>query len=554
MSSPTGPSRLRGWRLAAVLVSLYAFVTLVMMWPFMNLRALGSASYEGDARLILWTLAWDNHAVLDRVPIFDANIYYPAVSALGYNDPLIGISLFTLPIYAATRNPVLAYNLVWLVTPLLNLLAMHALAWRYLRSHRAAAAAALTFACSFYTMQHAYGHLSLIWLWLVPLSLLLLERWFERQTMARALVWAAALTLQVLSAWYIGTFALVANGLLFVWRGVADIRAQWPRRAWQLAIASAIGIAVVWPVASRYRGLAAPTLAEIHSYAADWSSYLVPPANTLAGEWWSSHIGTGPREIWGEQTLFAGWIAIALGVLGLAAIARDRAWRTSGVYLALLVAAVWLSFGPVVTRAGQGLSLFGLFMHLPGASGIRAPARFAMLAVLALAILVGYAVRAADARWPRSRWALLVVLPLMLAEWRVVDLPAGHPQPAPIPAIYRSAALRAARAIVSLPDYCGRPDWFLGADYLYYSTAHWRPIVNGFGRAEPKDYAHFVSRMNAFPGPNNAKAMRDAGVDYVILHAARYPDHAAAILRDAAALPDYELVLRDGDDYLFSVR
>ena len=90
-----------------------------------------------------------------------------------------------------------------------------------------------------------------------------------------------------------------------------------------------------------------------------------------------------------------------------------------------------------------------------------------------------------------------------------------------VPAIYHVDAIRSAQAIVSLPDYRGTPAWFKGADYLYFSTAHWRPIVNGFGRAEPADYSHVISHMNAFPGPNNANTMRRLGVEYVVLHAAR---------------------------------
>ena len=88
----------------------------------------------GDARLIIWTLAWDNHALMDGVrSLFDANIFYPARNALAYSEHLFGISVFTLPIYAATRNPVLAYNIVWLLSYALAALTAHYVAWRHTR-------------------------------------------------------------------------------------------------------------------------------------------------------------------------------------------------------------------------------------------------------------------------------------------------------------------------------------------------------------------------------------------------------------------------------------
>ena len=110
-----------------------------MLAPIVNFAQLRTASFAGDARAFIWVLAWDNHVVLDRVPsLFDANKLFPLPNALAYGEHLFGISLFTLPLYAATRNPVLAYNLVWILAYLLTAAAVHALAWRYTRDHLAA--------------------------------------------------------------------------------------------------------------------------------------------------------------------------------------------------------------------------------------------------------------------------------------------------------------------------------------------------------------------------------------------------------------------------------
>ena len=60
------------------LILIYAAVAAVMVQPLVNFRELGSSSYEGDARFMIWTLAWNNHAVLHRLPLFDANTFFPA--------------------------------------------------------------------------------------------------------------------------------------------------------------------------------------------------------------------------------------------------------------------------------------------------------------------------------------------------------------------------------------------------------------------------------------------------------------------------------------------
>ena len=148
-----------------------------MVSQLVNYSSFGTASFEGDARLIIWTLAWDNHAVLDRLPLFDANIFYPAPHSLAYNEHLFGLSLFTLPLYGLTRNPVLAYNLVWLLSFVLNGLAMHALLRRYTGRELASFTGALVYTFCYYKMLHAHGHLHLVWTWLLPLSVLALHRW-----------------------------------------------------------------------------------------------------------------------------------------------------------------------------------------------------------------------------------------------------------------------------------------------------------------------------------------------------------------------------------------
>src|SRR6266545_2432907 len=96
-------------RTLSILAAVYLIACRLMLAPMFNFSAPGRASFQGDARLLVWTLAWDNHALLTRAAhFFDANIFYPAPNALAYSEHVVGISLFTLPVYAATRNPVLA--------------------------------------------------------------------------------------------------------------------------------------------------------------------------------------------------------------------------------------------------------------------------------------------------------------------------------------------------------------------------------------------------------------------------------------------------------------
>src|SRR5262245_39112475 len=202
----------------AALAVLYAAACRVMLAPIFNFAHPATASYGGDTRAFIWVLAWDNHVVLDRVPsLFAANKLYPLPNALAYGEHLFGISLFSLPVYAATRNPVLAYNLVWILCYLLTAAAVHFLAWRYTRDHLAALLAGMAFTFTFFRMHHGHGHLNLVWCFWIPLSFAALEWWVARPTWARLSVLAATVVLQSLAAWYQAVMICVADAIFLAW-------------------------------------------------------------------------------------------------------------------------------------------------------------------------------------------------------------------------------------------------------------------------------------------------------------------------------------------------
>lgn len=541
----------------APVVAVYAVLTLVMSWPYIDFAHLASASYGGDQRLIIWTLAWDNHAVFSGVPLFNANVFFPAAESLRYNEHLFGVSLFTLPLAAAGASPVLAHNLVWLLAWLLNGLATFALLDRYVQCRVAAIVGSLAFVYSFYVMLHAHAHLHLIWLWPLPLSMLLLERWFDAPSWRGLALWTAVLTLGALASWYVAVMMLVVNaleGLVLLTvpnaeRSAPGATRLGPRRILQMSVAALVVAALVFPFARHYVGMRGG-VGETLASSATLASYLVPPENTIVGRWWLENVDRRPGSIWGEQTLFAGWISLVLAFAGLWAARTGRSARVL-VFPALVVVGLLLSLGPEGLPGGARLSPFAWLSGLPGFEGMRAPARFAAVAMLGVAGLVACAASAlAKAVAPRpSAWVTLLV-PLMLAEWFVVGFPAGKPAPLPVPPIYDTPEVRSARALVSLPEYWGQTDWVLGGDYLYFSTSHWRPILNGFGRTGPAGYDDLVRQVRDFP--RSGPRLRALGVQYVVIHGDRFPNGGSDIV-GSATKAGYRLVRHSGNDYLFEV-
>jgi hypothetical protein len=59
------------------------------------------------------------------------------------------------------------------------------------------------------------------------------------------------------------------------------------------------------------------------------------------------------------------------------------------------------------------------------------------------------------------------------------------------------------------------------AEYVMNSTAHWRPLVNGYSGYIPRGYLDSVAKFASFPAPEAIDAMRSAGVTHVMVHPRR---------------------------------
>jgi hypothetical protein len=543
-----------------IVFGLYLLACGVMLSPLIDFLHLPSASFEGDPRLVIWILGWNNHVILDGIPsLFDANMFHPDRNTLALTEHLFGISLFTLPIYAVTRNPVLAYNIVWLLSFLLSALSVHLLVWRILRNHSAALVAGLVYAFGFFKMHQGHAHLQIIWSFWIPVSLVLVERWFARPTWMRMAGLLACVILQALASWYLAVMILVADALWLGWlmleryfttgrlTGIGSPRAL----LIQLVAALLLVGVLLSPFVNRYAAMSPGNPTEASAQSADLAAYFVPPENTWPGRALQKLGSTAPRWIWGERTLYVGYVTLALAGIGVWCALRERvgAFAVVRFCVALALVAFALSLGPADPH-GWGWSPFGLFARLPAMTLFRVPARFALLVMLAVAVLAGVGAWDLGRRLGnRAPVAMLLGIPLLLSESFVIGFPGGRPRQLPIPAVYRHLAALPPGAVVSLPDFLQTAEWYREADYLYFSTAHWKPIVNGYARVTPARFADRIRHIQTFPSMESANHLRSLGVTYVVVHAGV---DEAAIAR-ARQSGDFSLLLHADEDYLFRV-
>ena len=263
-------------------------------------------------------------------------------------------------------------------------------------------------------------------------------------------------------------------------------------------------------------------------------------------------------------------------VVSAAARRHTRALLRSPLALSatLMFLAMWLSLGPLPQSYGRALPGLGLYSslynHVPGFDGLRVPARYAMIAAVFLSIAAGYGVVVLRGSTQRLRPQLgqgiaVAMAVLFLIEAAFLPMPVNQTwgdgamtppshvsPPADAPPVYHTLADMPERTVVAEFPF-GDPAWELR--YVYYSTVHWKRLLNGYSGGFPQGYkvrAALLQRVR--DNPDAAwRALRDAGTTHVVVHQDAFaPGDAAFVttwLKDHFAVE----IARFGNDLLFDV-
>jgi len=530
-------------RKAGLAFALYASLTVVCTWPWARDPGRLAVPYP-DLLGHVWGIAWVVHqARRDPLHLYDANMYWPQTLSLAYTESLFPQSLAAAPIRLAGGGPLLAHNLVLLLTYPLAAGFAYLLAWELTRSRAAAWLAGLAYGFSAYRWVHVVhiGVLSYQWL---PLVLLLLRRAVLRPRLRTLLALGTLAAVQALSSGYYAVLLalmLVAVAPLFVRR--AQRRRSVVPVAAALLLAGLGVLAVSWPyrVLQQRHALGRGRDTFLH-WSATPGSYLNP------GEYVGlPHLAALRATIDNRWALFPGTAILLLAPLGL------RRGRGSRLGVVLAVTGLLLSFGPEIHLGSFAIpGPFEWLRRVPPISLMRDPSRLGVLTQLGLALLAALGLGRV-LRWRHGGWLAAGLILLQTAESYPFELGNRVRAVRPPPAFTAWLARAPRGPLLELPwDHAHR---FASAEYLYWSTAHWQPLVNGHGTFAPSENFGLGVLAARFPTGRTSRILRGEGVRYVVLHAAELPlERRQEILAGAEALPrGVTLAARSGDDLVYAI-
>jgi hypothetical protein len=522
----------------------FVLLSIWVAWPLVLHLDEALPGDLGDPLLNAWILGWDADRLRHGLAgLWDAPIFYPYHHTLAFSEHLLGIAVPVAPIVWLTGRPFVAYNVAFVASFALAGIGMWQLARRLTGREDAAIVAGAIFAFAPARLGHI-GHLQVLMCGWMPIALLALHRYIDTGSRRALAAFTAAFVVQGLSNGYYVYFLAVPVAILAV-RALATRAAERGRLAAGFLVSAVCIVAIFAPIAVVYfevrqtYGLQR-TESDVASFGADLGAYLHgnealrPPIRI-----WRAlpHVDkpAGP-----EGEVFPGTMALALACAALwphrrTATNRDRDAATVALYAAIGAAAVVLSLGAEPTAWGWPLPIGAvyrwLFAHVPGFNGLRVPARFSTVVLLAVAVLASIGFAGITAHWPwRARVAVAsgtLVFVLLEGTGGAMPLAFLKPHGRPDFAAYSWVRDAGAGAVLELP--AGELDAGLRSfQYEYQTLVHGHAIVNGA--------SGYDSALQLFLGSaaspivesdyfgDALRMVREIGVRTVVVHPAAFAD------------------------------
>ncbi|MBL8137680.1 MAG: hypothetical protein JNL48_13730 [Acidobacteria bacterium] len=487
MVAPAQATRARDWVLVA---AGYSAAVLLVAWPLPLSLTTAIGGDWGDSTFIAWTLWWVQEHLLALLQgdagawatMWNAPIFAPHAGTLAYSEHFLAQGALGLPVFAATGNPILVYNLVLLATLALTGVATHGLTRQLTGSHLAATAAGLIGTFSDYRFLWSISHLHALsngW-WLT--ALWALDRVAETGSARAAVAAAASLSIFAYSSNYLTAFCAPFTGLFVLW-ALARRGHLRDRRRWSLILSVAlVNAAAVVPLMSRY-------LAMRDGLQFAWSLEAVVGNSANLAAYRAAMPWLGPL--------------LALAAVGAAAPRRAVPSLTPAArwVLALLsLLAFLLAMGPAITIGDSAVPGPYLLLQrfVPGFEGLRVAHRYVSVALVFVSVLAGVGVLwltrsrlGVVAAWvavafgTHTAWSTPFPLDRPLPS-QVLAVPPDYLRPAPTaPLLYRFVATLPVDAIVVELPFGDIP---YEIRYTYFTAAHRRRILNGYSGVLPPSY------------------------------------------------------------------
>ncbi len=507
-----------------IIISFYLFYPLLI-----NITKMVPGNL-GDPLLAIWAIGWNINSFFNKnfINIYDANILYPYKKSLTFSENFFAPSLIGLPIFLISKNFVITYNILFILSFILTAFCAYLLIKEVASSRFVAIIGGFIFSFNPWRFGHA-PRLQILIAWWLPLCFLFLIKYHKEKKIKFLIYFSLSFIFNGLSNAYYMLFLTilliifeVSFLLLSGENFLKFIKNNFPLKNCIILFCLIVPILflVYYPYYLNSKKIGFERgIFEAEKYSLTLMDYFRFSKSNLPLYSFLKYRISFYNE--SEYNSFIGYFQIIFILLGLIIIFRLKNSFEKNIILSIFIIGVcsfFFSLGPVLFQISDK-KFWGPFMIVkifPGGKFIRAPSRFVIFVYLAAAIIVCYSINYLWKNLNYYKKALLIILIALLIfeknpmKLRFVDLPyEGR-----CPDVYKWLVKQKRGPIMELPLTKGIRNIFLEPKYDYFSTCHWFPLFNGYSGFVPR--LQRLARKATING--ELKIAGIIGIKYIIIH------------------------------------
>lgn len=543
----------------------------------------------GDELLIAWIHNWVIHAIsTDPLSLFNANIFYPYQNTLAYSDAFFISSLFAWIPLLIFQEPITVVNFILITAFILLGFSVYLLSY-YLTRHFLASLLSGMLVIFSPAVLGYYIHLQMLFIFCVPLSLLFFIHFMKTGKTKYFAVSLLFFLLQFYNSFLPAYFLIFSFVIICIYRFLSDKKMIKQFLKTRYIVLIGMTLLFLLPVIIPY--LQVSKEFQYQRDIRDAVHLALQPEDMLYTNQFNrfyQQLNELPFNKVSQNDEFkAGFLGLIFTFLTIYALwyfirnfkKIDYLFKA---FFTIGIVGLLLSFGPVLHFGRQTVHEpflvplpYALFYYiLPGFNGFRNSARWEMLFILAMAILIALIFHQLFRKLAFKK-QLLMYLILFIAIIGEFNFPMQFQkmiQVKDFPKVYSWLSTTPNDAvIIEMPIYNWNmfPYGILELPRMYYSTIHFRKMVNGGSGFTPPPYEKMFYDLDAaFPSDATIVKLRNMGVTHIIIHKKEYDTlHKEKFYINDILVKDGQIVIDNlfessrisfvkkiDDDYIFEIK
>ena len=480
-------------------VFVFCVLTVIFTFPVILDFASEAAGFDCyDKCHMMWRFWWADFSLENDLAFQHSNhIFYPDGTSIGGN--LAHFTTFLGLMLVQFLDHIVAWNIIWFLGFVFGGYGCYLLANNFSKNYLSSIIAGIVFTFTTYHTAHSISHIGLSMIVWLPIFVLFLFKLLEKQSKYYAIIGGIIFSLVALTHLYYAIFIAMFSIIFFAVYIFRQKKVSNRIFITNFSILFSIGL-----ISTSVLFLSSPTstdellmedstrlISEHILFSASLESLILPgPDHTTQSlsnyATWISFYSFFDKTVHGlqvENVIFLGYSVIFLSALAVIKYRRNHTW----FWLLICGIFVIMSFGPELkifhesTEIPMPDKIF--YDTIPEWDEIRAPARFIVMANLALAVLVSYSVygliKNKFSSFKQQIILASIVGFVILFEFAMIPYASSTES---IPDFYQEIKNDKSKFAVLTTPIGGTGDLYLQSDpiMLYHQIHHEKPIYGGY--------------------------------------------------------------------------